>query len=130
MTQLTLSAIASEKMKKEHDSFWSLSKFVFIKNMLFFVNLIALVSGFALLSLGVAMGELTSKIDFYGKLAIAVIMIGVIVILMASFGCIAALSQKRLLLKTYAVVLFVVILLQYIIGTLAVLKVRMHDFKF
>ncbi|KAJ3642823.1 hypothetical protein Zmor_025576 [Zophobas morio] len=100
------------------------------KYLLFLFNFLIVVCGIALIAVGaiILVNEnkgLDSFTDFsVGGFAIAV---GVIIFLIAFFGCCGAIKQNSCMLTTYAVILIVLFILQIVLGALAFVAIRNDD---
>ncbi|CAH1374753.1 hypothetical protein MTP99_016074 [Tenebrio molitor] len=100
------------------------------KYLLFFFNFLIVVCGIVLIAIGaiILVNEnkgIESFTDFsVGGFAIAV---GVIIFLIAFFGCCGAIKENSCLLTSYAVILIVLLILQIVLGALAFVAIKNDD---
>jgi CD63 antigen len=100
------------------------------KYLLFLFNFLIVVCGIVLIAIGaiILVNEnkgIESFTDFsVGGFAIAV---GVIIFLIAFFGCCGAIKENSCLLTSYAVILIVLLILQIVLGALAFVAIKNDD---
>nr|ACP18832.1 tetraspanin 1 [Chrysomela tremula] len=95
-----------------------------VKLMLFVANLMFVLIGFLLLTIGLTIKSIYSNFDHFlvnhyydaSKLAIAV---GIIIFFVAFFGCVGALKQSVCLINVYALLLFLVLMMEIAISIVA-----------
>jgi len=95
-----------------------------VKYLLFFFNMIFLISGIALIAVGVvvkvAFGDYsTYDVDTLTTAAIFLVAVGVIVCFISVFGCCGAIKENYCMLMTFAVLLGIIFILEIAAGALA-----------
>ncbi|KAI8806549.1 Tetraspanin family-domain-containing protein [Cladochytrium replicatum] len=114
-----LSKITTFTFNKE--SFWAAGGFMFFKNLLLFINFLSLLAGIIMLGAGGYL-QSTNGIDDITNMGVAAIIIGIIITIVSFLGCFGAANEKGMLLKTYFVMLLVLVILEISVGSAAYAK--------
>ncbi|KAJ3144696.1 hypothetical protein HDU89_008066 [Geranomyces variabilis] len=109
------------------ETFWAAGGFMFIKNLLLFINFLSLLAGIILIGGGVYLGTSAGGtngelISLSGTVGTAAIVIGVIVTVVSFLGCFGAANEKGMLLKTYFALLIILVILELSVGIAAYTK--------
>ncbi|KAJ3161070.1 Serine/threonine-protein phosphatase 2A activator 2 [Geranomyces michiganensis] len=109
------------------ETFWAAGGFMFIKNLLLFINFLSLLAGIILIGGGVYLGTSAGGsngeiISLSGTVGTAAIVIGVIVTIVSFLGCFGAANEKGMLLKTYFALLIILVILELSVGIAAYSK--------
>ncbi|KAI8822880.1 Tetraspanin family-domain-containing protein [Fimicolochytrium jonesii] len=120
-----MSNISTFSFNKE--SFWAAGGFMFIKNLLLFINFLSLLAGLILIGAGsyllTSSGPVAGDLLNLGRtVASAGIAIGVIVTIVSFLGCFGAANEKGMLLKTYFALLILLVILEISVGIAAYTK--------
>ncbi|KAI8922038.1 Tetraspanin family-domain-containing protein [Powellomyces hirtus] len=119
-----MSNISTFSFNKE--TFWAAGGFMFIKNLLLFINFLSLLAGIIMIGasiyLGTSGGGSGGLINLGGTVATAGIVIGVIVTIVSFLGCFGAANEKGMLLKTYFALLIILVILEISVGIAAYSK--------
>ena len=95
--------------------------FTFIKNLLLAINFLSMMAGIILMAGGayIVSNKVSDIVGLSGGIAAASIIIGILVTIISFLGCFGAANEKGILLKTYFIVLCVVIILEIAVGAAA-----------
>ncbi|KAI8803107.1 Tetraspanin family-domain-containing protein [Cladochytrium replicatum] len=118
-----LSKITTFTFNKE--SFWASGGFMFVKNLLLFINFLSLLAGIIMIGGGGYLQSTNGTDDITNmgaSVAVAAIIIGIIITIVSFLGCFGAANEKGVLLKTYFVMLLVLVILEISVGSAAYAK--------
>lgn len=93
------------------------------KYILFLFNLLILICAVALIALAVIYKQDSAGIDIMSLSSLA-IAIGVIIALIAFFGCCGAIKESSCLLTTYAAIVLTIFIIQLVLAILAFVAIR------
>ncbi|KAB0794367.1 hypothetical protein PPYR_11206 [Photinus pyralis] len=108
-----------------------------VKYLVFLFNFIFVLAGIAFIVIGVLIKldvsefkQVLDKIDLPFSVApILMIVVGVVVFVIAFFGCCGAIKESTCLLTTYAVILLVILIAQIAVGIYAFIQTKETSFK-
>lgn len=98
---------------------FSVGGFVFIKNILVFVNFLAMLGGVLMMAYGIQILYSRGDMFLMGSVATTGIILGVLTAFVSFLGCCGATNEKGILLKIYFALLMVLVVLQIVAGSVA-----------
>ncbi|KAI9336652.1 Tetraspanin family-domain-containing protein [Zopfochytrium polystomum] len=119
-----LSRITTFSFNKE--TFWTVGGFMIVKNLLLFINFLALLAGILLLAAGaylqVSAPSTGDLIHLSTTIAAGSLGVGIVVVVVSFLGCFGAANEKGMLLKTYFGLLCALVVLELGVGGAAYAK--------
>ncbi|KAJ3325277.1 Leukocyte surface antigen cd53 [Blyttiomyces sp. JEL0837] len=117
-----LSRISTFSFNKE--TFWSAGGYMFVKNLLLFINFLSLLAGLILIGGGafIQANQGDDLIELSSTIAAGSIAVGCIVTIVSFLGCFGAANEKGMLLKTYFGLLLALVVLELGVGIAAYAK--------
>ncbi|KAJ3309822.1 hypothetical protein HDV04_005601 [Boothiomyces sp. JEL0838] len=105
----------------DKDTACGTTSFVFAKNLMLVINFLSMLAGLILIGGGgyIISNNTTDIVGLSSGIASAAIAIGVIVSIVSFLGCFGAANEKGMLLKTYFVLLIILVILEVSIGAAA-----------
>ncbi|KAI9361680.1 Tetraspanin family-domain-containing protein [Zopfochytrium polystomum] len=119
-----LSRITTFSFNKE--TFWTVGGFMIVKNLLLFINFLALLAGILLIAAGaylqVSAPSTGDLIHLSTTIAAGSLGVGIVVVVVSFLGCFGAANEKGMMLKTYFGLLCALVVLELGVGGAAYVK--------
>ncbi|XP_072379607.1 CD63 antigen-like [Diabrotica undecimpunctata] len=98
-----------------------------VKYLLFAFNLLFAISGIAILTVGAVVHIVYSHYsqfvyEGYQSIPLALIIVGVIIFIIAFFGCCGAVKENHCMIITFSVFLLIILILEVVVGVLGYVK--------
>uniref|UniRef100_A0A6P7GRL2 CD63 antigen-like n=1 Tax=Diabrotica virgifera virgifera TaxID=50390 RepID=A0A6P7GRL2_DIAVI len=98
-----------------------------VKYLLFAFNLLFAISGIAILTVGAVVHIVYAHYsqfvyEGYQSIPLALIIVGVIIFIIAFFGCCGAVKENHCMIITFSVFLLIILILEVVVGVVAYVK--------